>query len=171
MSDRTAELYSAEREAALVRENQAKAQWSTDRMKAQVERAEAERVEAVADKIHTSIASLFFLQRELAVIEPEYTRLLKLNGSGDYFMDPQKPARLFFVRQEITRLDAYLRSVTDFNSQEILDATEKFSHSQGAPERLAKAASAAAKKIEADAKPQVSQSGPAVTYSLSLIHI
>lgn len=158
--------FQVERESRIVREATAKAQFSTDLAKARVAQAETDRVEAVAARIHTSISARFFLAKELAVIEPEYARLLKLHASGDegYYLDPQKFARLDFVRQEIARLDAYLQSVTDFTQGDIEKANEEFEHSQGAPERLEKAASNAAKKIEADARPQVAQGRPVVTY-------
>lgn len=165
MSDRTAELYSAEREARYVLENQSKAKWSTDRLKAQAERVESERIDAIAAKITHTVAALFFLENSIAVLQRDYDSLCKY-ADGSTWIDPRLLEGLNAAKRQRDEFTQYLaeqsKAGTPFTAEDIKKETERFAYGQGAPERLQKAATAAAKKIEADAKPQVVQGKPHV---------
>jgi hypothetical protein len=167
MSDETVALFQAEREERLVRGNLSKAKWSADRLKAQAERVESERIDAIAAKITHTIAALFFLENSIAVLQRDYDSLCKY-ADGSTWIDPRLLEGLNAAKRQRDEFTQYLaeqsKAGTPFTAEDIQKETERFAYGQGAPERLAKAASNAAKKIEEDAKPQPIPGGPLVTY-------
>jgi hypothetical protein len=157
--------FQIKREAALVRHNQAKAQWSTDRMAAQVASAEAERIEAIREKILHTVAALFFLEKSIAVLQRDYDSLCKY-ADGSTWIDPRLLEGLNASKRKRDEFTQYLaeqsKAGAPFTAEDIQKETERFAYSQGGPERYALAATKAAKKIEQDAKPQVAQGKPHV---------
>lgn len=160
------EVYQAEQAAAYLREITAKAKWTTDRMAAQVEQAEAERLQAISNKIVHTVSALYFTERSVERLQWKYDAALKDPSYSWPELQAEKNA-LDIAKRQVSEFKAYLdeqRTAGVYSAESIDAEIADFAKTQGAPERLAKAASAAAKKIENDAKPQPIPGGPLVTY-------